>query len=111
MKNALKILKEGNEPKAIKFDNICPYPFDRAIIMTSFPKHFEFPKFDKFRGKGDPVTHIKEFYMHCQEMAYSDTFLMRLFPKSLVGPSLEWFYHILYGTIKTFSKLSKAFVA
>ena len=110
-KIVLKNIQEGNDPKTFKFENVCPYPFDRAITMTPFPKHFEIPKFDKFRGKGDSVTHIKEFYMHCQDVAYSDTFLLRLFPKSLARPALEWFYRIPYGTIKNFAELSEAFVA
>lgn len=79
--------------------------------MTPFPKHFEIPKFVKFRGKGDLVTHVKEFFMHFQEIAYSNAFLMCLFAKILVGPTLEWFYRILYDTIKTFAELSEAFVA
>lgn len=111
MKNSIKALQAGNESKTFKFETVCPYPFYRAITMTPFPKHFEIPKFDKFRGKGDPVTHVKEFFIHCQEVAYSDAFLMRLFPKSLAGPVLEWFYRIPYGTIKMFAKLSEAFVA
>ena len=111
MKNSLKALKDGIDSKKFKFENDFPYPFDKMIIVTPFPKHFEIPKFDKFRGKGDPVTHIKEFYMHCQEVAYNDVFLMCLFTKSLVGPTLEWFYRIPYGTVSTFAQLSEAFVA
>ena len=89
MKNALKTIKEVNDPKTFKFESVCPYLFDRAITMVPFPKHFEIPKFDKFRGKGDLVTHMKEFYMHFQEVAYNDVFLMWLFPKSLAGLALE----------------------
>ena len=63
MKNALKTLKEGTDTKTFKFEDDCPYPFDKTIMMTPFPKRFEVPKFDKFRGKSDPVTHVKEFYM------------------------------------------------
>ena len=111
MKTTLKAIQEGNDPKTFKFETVCPYPFDRAITMTPFPKNFEIPKFDNFRGKGDPVTHIKEFYMHYQEVAYSDTFLLRLFPKILARPALEWFYRIPYGTIQSFAELSEAFVA
>jgi len=111
MKVALKAIQGGNDPKTFKFETLCPYPFDRAITMIPFPKHFEIPKFDKFRGKGDPVTHIKEFYMHCQEVVYNDAFLLRLFPKSLAGLALEWFYRIPYGTIHSFAELSEAFVA
>ena len=61
MKNDLKALKDETNSKIFKFENDCPYPFDKTITMTPFPKHFEIPKFDKFRGKSDPVTHIKEF--------------------------------------------------
>ena len=75
MKNDLKALKDGTNSKTFKFENYCPYPFEKAITMTPFPKHCEIPKFDKFRGKSDPITHVKEFYMHCQEVAY-DVFLM-----------------------------------
>ena len=114
MKNAHKIIKEGNEPKTFKFESVCPYPFDRVIMIITFPKYFEIPKFDKFRGKGDLVTHVKEFYMHCQEVAYNDVFLMHLFPKILPGPALKLFYKIPYGivtTISTFSQLSETFFA
>ena len=79
--------------------------------MTPFPKHFEIPKFDKFREKSDPVTHVKEFYMHYQEVAYNDVFLMWLFPNSLGDPALKWFFRIPQGTIKTFANISEAFVA
>ena len=111
MKNALKTIKEGNDPKIFKFESVCPYPFDREITMVPFPKHFEIPKFDKFRGKGDFVNHIKEFYMQFQEVAYNDIFLMHLFSKSLVGPTVEWFYQIPYGTVSTFAQLLEVFVA
>lgn len=111
MKSTLKDLKDGADSKTFKFEDDCPYPFDRSITMIPFPKNFEYPKFDKFRGKSDPVTHVKEFYMHCQEVAYNDVFLLRLFPKSLGGPTLEWFCHIPHGTITTFAKISEAFVA
>ena len=111
MKNALDTIKEGNDPKTFKFESVCPYPFYRAIMMIHFPKHFEIPKFVKLRGKGAPITHIKEFYMHCQELAYNDVFLMRLFLKSLASLALEWFYRIPYGTVSTFAQLSETFVA
>lgn len=48
--------------------------------------------------------------MHFQEVAYSDVFLKCLFPKSLGGPALEWFYQIPCGIVNTFVDLSKAFV-
>ena len=73
MKNALK---DGTNTKTFKFENDFPYPFDKTIMMTPFPKHFEILKFDKFRGKSDPVTHVKEFYMKYEDVAYNYLFLM-----------------------------------
>ena len=111
MKNALKALKDGTNTKNFKFENDCPYAFEKTITMMPFPKHFEIPKFEKFRGKIDLVTHVKEFYMHFQEVAYNDVFLLWLFPKSLGGLALEWLCCIPQVTIKTFADLSKAFLA
>lgn len=75
--------------------------------MTPFPKHFEIPTFDKFRRKGDLLTHVKEVYMHCQEVAFSDVFLMHLFSKSLGGPTLEWFYRYPMAQLKLLLNFQK----
>lgn len=69
------------------------------------------PKFDKYKRKGYPCHHIKELFMACQEVAWCDNYLLRLFSKSLSGPSLEWFSKFPLETITTFADLSKCFVA
>jgi len=48
--------------------------------------------------------------MTCQEVAYSDNYLMRLFPRSLGGQALEWFLHLSQGSLTTFADLSEKFV-
>ena len=107
MRKAFKDLKVDNEPKTFKFEIVCPYPFERSFIAIPFPKNFEIPKFNKFKGKGAHITHVKEFYMHYQKVTYSDMFLMQLFSKSLGGPTLEWFYHIPNSIVNNFLKLFK----
>jgi len=77
--------------------------------MPPFPKHFETPKFDKYKGKGDPRDHLQEFYFACLEVAQEDTYLMRLFPKSLSGQAVEWFTHLPRG-IKSFDELADKFI-
>jgi len=83
-------------------DDIYPYPFDGTLYMPPFPKNFETPKFDKYKGKGDPREHLRQFYIACLELSYNDTYLMRLFPRSLGGQATEWFAH-LTPIIRTFS--------
>lgn len=57
-------------------NDIYPYPFDKSIPMTPFPPHFVTPKFDKYKGKGDPMAHIIEFFIACIEVAGEKTYLM-----------------------------------
>jgi len=79
--------------------------------MTSFPPNFKIHKFDKYKGKGDPRDHIKEFFMACQEVSYNDVYLLKLFPQSLTGQALDWFTHLTPSTVNTFPDLAGKFVA
>ena len=112
MKEALQGLQEANHKrdKQFKFEEMCPYPFDREMLRVPFPSNFEPPKFEKYKGKGDPRDHVKEFFISCQEVAYSDNYLIRLFPRSLGGQALEWFLNLPKGSLTTFADLSERFV-
>lgn len=48
--------------------------------------------------------------MACIEVETEDTYLMRLFPKSLGGLALEWFSH-LPPTITSWGELAEQFIA
>lgn len=74
--------------------------------MPDFPPHFETSKFYRYQGKGDPRDHIREFFTAHIEVAQEDTYLMRLFPKILGGPTLEWFSY-LPPTITSWDELAK----
>ena len=77
--------------------------------MKPFPKGFEIPKFDKYHGMGNPEDHIREFQVHCMEVAYDDTYLMWLFPRSLAGQAMEGFFCLPPG-IKKFQEIVDAFI-
>jgi len=99
----------GTITKTYSLEDISPYPFDKSLKMNAFPFQFEVPKFDKYKGKGDPRDHIREFSAACLEVAHNDTYLMRLFPRSLGGQATEWFSRLPPG-IKTFNELLNLFV-
>lgn len=42
--------------------------------MPPFPKNFEEPKFDKYKGKGNPKDHIRYLYAPCTEVTYDEIF-------------------------------------
>lgn len=83
-----------NDKKSYTMEDLFPYPFDKKLYMLPFPTHFETPRFDKYRGKVDPQDHVREFFTACIYVAHDDTYLTRLFSKSLGGTTLEWFSHL-----------------
>ena len=97
--------------KDFSFEDICPFPFNKSINMVPFRPGFEIPKFDKYSGETCPITHLKEFSILCQEVAYSDDYLKRLFAWSLGGPTLEWSMNLPKGSFTSFNDLKKKFIA
>lgn len=69
-------MQESKDKKRYTLENLKPYPYD------------------KYKGQGDPRDHIRELFTSCIEVAHEDTYLLRIFPKSLGGPTLEWFSHL-----------------
>jgi len=102
-------LKTGTNAKNYYLEDIAPYSFAKSLIMKPFPYRFEVPKFDKYKGKGDPRYHIREFNATCLEVAHDETYLMRLFPRSLGSQAMEWFSRLPLG-IKTFDELVNKFI-
>lgn len=77
--------------------------------MPPFPRGAELPKYDKFLAATNPQDHLREFGDLSMEFMHDQTYLMRLFPRSLGGPAMEWFSR-LPTSIKTFDKMSNLFL-
>ena len=97
--------------KDVSFEEIFSFPFDKSISMLPFPPNFEIPKFEKYTGETCPVTHVKEFSILCQEVAYSDDYLKGLFAWSLGGLALEWLMNLPKGSFTSFNDLTRNFIA
>lgn len=109
IKRQMSNMQIGNEKKNYTMEDLHSYPFDRTLYMSPFSQYFETPKFDKYRGKGDPSDHVKEFFTPCIEVAHEDTYLMCLFLKSLGGTTLEWFSHFP-PKIASWGELAEQFI-
>ena len=57
--------------------------------MVPFPRDIEVTKYDKYDGNGDPHDHLCHFYDLSMDFMHKDTYLMRLFPRSLSGQAME----------------------
>lgn len=51
--------------------------------MVPFPRDIEVPKYDKYDRNDDPHNHVRHFNAINMDFMHEDTYLMRLFPRSL----------------------------
>jgi hypothetical protein len=100
---------QSGTTKRYSLDDICPYPFDRTLNMIPFPHNCDFPNYDKYNGRSDPIDHLREFRTMSLEFTRNDTYLMRLFPQSLGGHCMEWFSK-LPPSIQSFEELVNKFI-
>ena len=75
-----------------------------------FPPKFHILDFDKYNGKGCPISHLRAYYEDLAQLQVDKRLLFCLFQKSLTGPALKWFTSLDMATIKTWSDLSQAFL-
>jgi hypothetical protein len=55
------------------------------------PPGIEVPRFEKYGGKGDHVSHAYAFTTLCCDIFLEENILARLFHRSLKDTALDWF--------------------
>lgn len=96
--------------KRYSLQDIFPYPFYRNVNMIPFPPNFLIPKYEKYNGRTGPQDNVRQICTMSIDFSLEDTYLMRLFLKSLSGQAMEWFCKLLLG-IKFFEELVSKFVS
>lgn len=74
--------------------------------MVSFLRDIDVPKYDKYDGNYDPHDHVRHFYALSMDFMHRETYLMRLFPRSLRVQTMEWFPNFS-PPLKSIDKLSQ----
>ena len=67
----------------------------------------------KFEGKAgdDPANHVMTFHLWCSSNSImDDSIRLRLFQRTLTGPSAKWYVEEKSGSHATFESLVKAFL-
>ena len=75
------------------------------------PRGFSIPPFAMYDGSSDPYDHMLHYNQAMILSAGDDRLLCKVFPASLKGPSLAWFYKLPSGSINTISELWAVFVS
>ncbi|XP_058075828.1 uncharacterized protein LOC131224325 [Magnolia sinica] len=96
--------QQGVDHPSTKFRDLCPF------LNARVPPNFEVPKFKRYGSSGCPTTHLKAFYGDLNAITENDEAVIRLFQKSLKGNALDWYASLDSHQIRTWEKLSQAFI-
>ncbi|XP_058075826.1 uncharacterized protein LOC131224323 [Magnolia sinica] len=96
--------QQGVDHPSTKFRDLCPFPDARV------PPNFKVPKFKRYNGSRCPTAHLKAFCGELNAIAGNDGALIRLFQKSLKGDDLDWYTSLDSHQIRTWERLSQAFI-
>ncbi|XP_015163374.1 uncharacterized protein [Solanum tuberosum] len=102
-----KALKELNcipEVAGLSYEDMCIHP------NLDLPKGFKVPKFDIFRGTGNPLAHLGAYCDQLVGVGKDEALLMRLFSRSLSGEALEWFTSHETRQWSSWNALAKDFI-
>ena len=85
-------------------------PFLQEIMDVVIPTTFVGPKVT-FTGTEDPEAHLTAFHTQMMLVGGSDAVRCKLFLRTLVGITMDWFISLLDGHATLFPQLTKLFRA
>ena len=98
-----------NLPDLSRLEN-DPVSHDSAwpTVPTKLPS--DIPKF-KGKASEDPGEHVTTFHPWCSSNSViDDSVCLRLFQRTLMGPTVKWYIELLRGTYTTFDDLAMTFL-
>ncbi|CAL9012339.1 unnamed protein product [Prunus brigantina] len=87
-----------------------PGPFTERILNYHQEKEIQPLRIAFYTGTEDPLTHIHSFQSALGCKGLTDEGMCLLFPSTLSGAALNWFYRLNPCTINTFDSLKQAFL-
>ncbi|CAL9019077.1 unnamed protein product [Prunus brigantina] len=87
-----------------------PGPFTERILNYHQEKEIQPLRIAFYTGTEDPLTHIHSFQSALGCKGLTDEGMCLIFPSTLSGAALNWFYRLNPCTINTFDSLKQAFL-
>ena len=103
LEKALRLVR-GTDRQSCRFWDLCLFP------ETTLPAKFHIPEFEKYNGRGCPISHLRAYCGDLAQLQADERLLICLFQKSLTGPTLKWFTSLDMAAIQTWNDLSQAFL-
>ncbi|XP_059446525.1 uncharacterized protein LOC132178084 [Corylus avellana] len=85
-------------------------PFSPRVEEYRLPKKFKAPPMMSYKGVGDPVEYLEDFWSHVRLLGIPDEVACRAFPLTLSGSSRNWFRKLPPGSVDKFEDLGRVFL-
>ncbi|GFZ19285.1 hypothetical protein Acr_27g0010240 [Actinidia rufa] len=86
--------------------------FTERVLGARISSKFKLPtQLGIYEGKTDPMDHLDSYKSLMSLQGCSDEVMCKAFSATLKGPARSWFQKLSPGTIDSFGKLSRLFVA
>ncbi|OIT32397.1 hypothetical protein A4A49_59649 [Nicotiana attenuata] len=105
--NLRKIVEEemrARNIQSLRYESLCMHP------NVELPPGFKIPKFNTFNGKGNPISHLKDYCRRLVGIGRNETIRMKLFIKSLSGLALDWYTQQDFSKWYTWEDMARDFI-
>ena len=92
-------------------DDMLSSPLGQHILDYDPPRGFVIPAFTTFDGSIDPYDHMLHYNQAMTLNSSNDQLLCKVFPASLRGPALAWFYKLPCYSINSLNELWATFIS
>jgi len=87
------------------------HPFTTEVMRAQLHEKWKWPKVDPYDGTSDPDAHVKAYMTQANLFSGDLRVHCRLFPTTLKGIALEWYYYLPQNSINSFRTLCSKFIA
>ncbi|XP_060213957.1 uncharacterized protein LOC132641089 [Lycium barbarum] len=90
--------------QSLRYESLCMLP------NVELPPGFKVPKFNTFNGRGNPITHLKDYCSRLMGIGHDEAIRMKLFIQSLSGLALDWYTEQDFRKWYTWEDMARDFV-
>ncbi|GKV14106.1 hypothetical protein SLEP1_g25023 [Rubroshorea leprosula] len=109
--NLEKLLTENRNPQLQipPISTSIPTPLNTKITQEPYPPGFRMPQFETYDGTKDLDDHLHAFFSIMQAQNASDALMCKMFPSTLRGNALTWYYTLRPNSINAYAELATSF--
>ena len=74
------------------------------------PQNYQPPKFQQFKGKGNPRQHVAHFVETCNNDGTYGDLMVKQFVRSLKGNVFDWNTDLAPGSIDSWNQMEREFL-